>query len=90
MKLKVKNTTGKDITIKLLDKTPYKLKNGEELILGNYSDDLKSYIFELLKKDLYVCKTIDDVEPNIKKDDNNIKKETKTPTKRGRPRKNNK
>lgn len=60
MKIKVKNTfkTAKDITF--LDSSKHTLKSEESVIVGDYSDKSRPYIFNLLKKGFEVSKVNDD------------------------------
>lgn len=104
MKIKVKNIHKKDKTIKLLNGESYTIKVNNEKIVGDYSDDARKYIFDLLKKGFEVSKISEEYvkdnmiisnhtemtsEPsNIKANINTNETENKPKRKRGRPKKN--
>ena len=56
MKIKVKNVFNIDKKIKLLNGDQYTIKSNAEKIVGDYSDESRLYIFDLLKKGFEVSK----------------------------------
>lgn len=58
--IKVKNILGKNKDIILLDGTKYTLKNNDEKIIGEYSDDARPIIFKLLKAGFEVSKILEE------------------------------
>ena len=100
MKIKVKNISNKEKKLKLLNDEIVIIKSNQELIIGDYSEESRSYIFNLLKKGFEVSKVEDDYiiksegsgmssEESLEetnKDNNQL--EEKSKKKRGRPRKN--
>lgn len=58
--IKVKNILGKNKEITLLNGNKYVLKNKDEKIIGEYSDDSKPIIFQLLKKGFEVSKILEE------------------------------
>lgn len=58
--IKVKNILGKHKDITLLDGTKYNLKDKDEKIIGEYSDDVKPIIFKLLKTGFEVSKILEE------------------------------
>lgn len=99
MQLKVKNTLGKNKNITLVNGDLYELKKDEEKIVGEYSEEIHGYIFNLLKAGFKVCKVINNTslddsklksekKTNKNNKDNNIEVKDKPKRKRGRPPKN--
>lgn len=58
--VKVKNILGKNKEITLLDGTKYSLKDKDEKIIGEYSEDVKPEIFKLLKAGFEVAKILEE------------------------------
>ena len=58
--IKVKNILGKDKDITLINGTKYTLKNKDEKIIGEYSDDIRPIIFKLLKAGFEVSKVLEE------------------------------
>ena len=58
--IKVKNILGKNKDITLLNGVKYNLKNKDEKIIGEYSDDVKPIIFKLLKTGFEVSKVLEE------------------------------
>lgn len=58
--IKVKNILGKNKIITLLNGDKYTLKNKDEKIIGEYSDDVRPIIFELLKTGFEVSKILEE------------------------------
>ena len=58
--IKVKNILDKDKNITLLDGSEYLLKNKDEKIIGEYSDEAKPIIFKLLKTGFEVSKILEE------------------------------
>lgn len=58
--IKVKNILGKDKNITLLDGSKYILKNKDEKIIGEYSQETHNIIFKLLKSGFEVSKILEE------------------------------
>ena len=58
--IKVKNILGKDKEITLLNGNKYTLKDKDEKIIGFYSDNAKTIIFNLLKCGFEVSKILEE------------------------------
>ena len=58
--IKVKNILGKNKNITLLNGDTYNLKDKDEKIIGEYSDDVKPIIFKLLKTGFEVSKILEE------------------------------
>lgn len=88
MKIKVKNTFNSTKEITFLDGTKHSLKTGESILVGDYSDEARLYIFNMLKKGYEVSKVNDDFILETKSEDTTPEViESPPKKKRGRPKK---
>ena len=87
MKIKVKNTFNSTKEITFLDGTKHSLKTGESILVGDYSDETRLYIFNMLKKGYEVSKVNDDFALKTKSEEITHIIESPPKKKRGRPKK---